>query len=315
MSAIERCPLDETVASVFPLQLDGFVVALRACIDAGTQGDIFCVAAVAYGYDRAVKASRDVERLMMGRTFHMTDVHNRKEEFEGISDAEAHNITVGMVDAVRENASYVVAVACDAALVADMLPNAAAKHPDFESLLAAFRSTYGFMCHLAMTALGTRASALGKSKARQISYVFEQGDDGQKGLRRYLEYLSDDPHHRLLLDSYSYGRSTVTPKEGLEAVFHSADFVAWEWARHVNRHKSGSSMRRSLSALTGQTEVIPNGSGITLRDDNRFFLKYLSVEQLAAPAAFFRESLVSTRDEEVLEAFSRYRAVHPAKRD
>src|SRR5688500_402918 len=106
MSAPQYRHEDEAIASLFPLNLSGEVVALRACIDAGTQGGVFAVAAVAFGYDRAVKACGKWNRLMKGRTFHMTDFNSRKGEFEGIEDAEVLEIMVGAVGLIRDYSSY-----------------------------------------------------------------------------------------------------------------------------------------------------------------------------------------------------------------
>src|SRR5258705_13481371 len=108
MSALSE-PFHEPVASLFPLNLSGELVALRACIDAGTQEGVFCVAAIAFGYDRAVKANREWERLLKGRTFHMTDFHARKGQFYGIQDDEFREIMVGTVRIIRQYASFGVA--------------------------------------------------------------------------------------------------------------------------------------------------------------------------------------------------------------
>src|SRR4029079_7456776 len=112
----------ESVASLFALDLSGEGVALRACIDAGEQEGVFAVAAVAFGYDRAVKANREWERLLKGRTFHMTDLHARKEDFKGIGDDEVHEIMIGTVGIIKKYASFAVAISCDEALIADSLP-------------------------------------------------------------------------------------------------------------------------------------------------------------------------------------------------
>ncbi len=249
---------------------------------------------------------------MKGRTFHMTDLHNRKGDFEGIDDDEVSKIMVGTVRIIRRYASFAMAVACDGQLVADSLPTVAAKSPDMENVVAAFRSTYGFMCHFVMTALGTRANNGRSNAVRQISYVFERGDEGQGGLKRYLEYLGDEPHHRLLLDGYSYGRMTISDRDQIEGIFHAADLVAWEWARHVGRHKAGEPMRKSLSTLVGNFPAASDKFGITLSDGNRFFMRYFAPERISAVTAYFKDSLAATTIDEVGEALSRYREVCPA---
>lgn len=302
----------EAIASLFPLDLSGEILALRACIDAGTQDGTFCVAGVAFGYDRAVKANQEWRRLMKGRTFHMTDFHSRQGEFEGVADEEVHKIMVGTVEIIRRHASYVTASSCDANLVAEHLPTVASKGPDMAHLLGAFRSEYGLMCHLAMFGLGSRATDKGNKPGRHISYVFEQGDEGQRGVRKYLEFLGDEPHHQSFLDNYSMNRFTIATKDQIEGVFHAADLVAWEWARHVGRHRRGKPMRKSLSNLV-PVQARDQKDGLSLSDGRRFDLVHLSTEYLAGRLPFFRETIAATTIEETQEVFRRYREAYSAK--
>lgn len=290
---------DEAIASLFPLDLSGDVVALRACIDAGAQGPVFCVAAVAFGYDRAVKANREWEKLLKGRTFHMTDLNSRHGDFEGIERDEVNAIMRGTVEIIREYASFIVAVSCDADLVADSLPVTASRHPDMEHLLAAFKSTYGLMCHLAMTAVGTRANPDNTRKGQNISYVFERGDDGQRGLRKYLEFLGDEPYHDLFLNGYSHNRSTVADKDDIEGVFHASDLIAWEWARHVGRHNDGDPMRKSLAEIVGNLPAVMDEHGLTVSDGNRIFLRHFVPKSIGMLAGYFRDMLAATTLEEM----------------
>lgn len=303
---------DESIASLFPLDLSGQIVTLRACIDAGTQDGTFCVAGVAFGHDRAVKANREWQRLLKGRTFHMTDLHSRQGDFKGATDDEVHEIIVGTVGIIRRHASYVTAVSCDANLVAEHLPTVASRGADMAHLLAAFRSAYGLMCHFAMLGLGIRATDNGKKPGRHISYVIEQGDEGQRGVRKYLEFLGDEPHHKIFLDGYSLNRFTIATKDEIEGVFHASDLVAWEWARHVGRQQRGEPMRKSLSELV-QVQPVADEDGVTLSDRHRFFCVHFSPQILAPRLAFFRENLTATTMEQAEDVFRRYREIYPAK--
>lgn len=301
----------EPIASLFPLDLSGEIVALRACIDAGTQEGVFCLAAIAFGYHRAVKANREWEQLLKGRTFHMTDLNAREKDFKGIKKDEVDAIMVGTVAIIRKYASFAVALSCDAELIADSLPVVAENQPDMQRMLAALRSTYGCMCHFAMTAIGTRAN--NNQPGRQISYVLERGDKGQRGVERYLDFLGSEPYHGVILDSYSLNRSTVADKEEIEGIFHASDLLAWEWARHVGRYKNDKPMRRSLAELAGNAHAVSDELGISLMDGRRFFCGHLSPERLQAFLAFYRETLAATTREEVDAAVNRYRELYPAR--
>jgi hypothetical protein len=239
----------------------------------------------------------------------MTDLNARQNEFKGITTEEVHEIMVGTVAIIRNYASFAVAVSCDASLVADSLPVVAQKHPDMDNLLAAMRSIYGFMCHFAMYALGSRVNKGGPG--RQISYVFEEGDKGQRGLKKYLEFLGDELHHRLLLNGYSYSRLTVTPKAELEGIFHSSDLLAWEWSRHVDRHRKGKPIRRSLAEIVGNSATEENENGIYLTNGRKVYCRHFQTDRIKALAEWFRETMEAESAAEVDAAFGRYREAYP----
>ncbi len=300
------CDIDEDIASLFPLNLSGCLVALRACIDHSTKlSGVFSIAGVTFGYDRAVKAHRKWERILDGRTFHMTDLNAREGDFKGISDSEKHQIMVGTIDIIRQYASHVVAVSCDAELVADHLPTIARGNQDNQQMLAAFRSPYGYMCHLTMTALGGKANRSGRQSRRQISYIFERGDEGQKGLMRYLEFLQEGPEDRgIFLDSYSLASETVTPKDKMEGIFHAADLVAWEWGKHVERQRKNLPERKSMAALFGgNTALVESKHGQTLSNAEKCYFRHFRPEKLQHTLRFFRSALVAQSRDEVWAEF------------
>jgi hypothetical protein len=74
----------------------------------------------------------------------------------------------------------------------------------------------------------------------------------------------DLPTGRLVTELYSMSRFTTATKGQMEGIFHAADFVAWEWSRHVERQLRGDVMRKSLSELTGQSEATPDYFGLTV---------------------------------------------------
>jgi len=284
-------------------------MALRACVDAGEQAGTFCVAVIAFGFDKAKRANREWEEALNGRTFHMTDLHNRQGDFKGINDVEVDAIMKSVVQIIRKYAQYAVAISCDTKVIAPYLPRAASRGPDMDHMLAALKSTYGLMCHLAMYAIGRRANE--NKNRRQISYIFELGDNGQRGFKCYLDYLGNEKHHDLLLDGYSIDRSMVTDKEKLEGVFHSADLIAWEWARHVNRSKAGRPMRKSLSALTGKNIAESDKYGMTLEVGRQFFLRHFSPDYFVPATVCFSEMLLAESMEQFEEAVERYKLIHP----
>lgn len=270
----------EAVAALFPLNRSGEVVALRACIDAcRLDSGVLSVAGVSFGYDRAVKANADWERLLDGRTFHMTDLNARRGEFADIGKEDADAIMRGVVGIVRANASSVACVSYDVRLINEAFPKLEKSRPSAdEHLYSAFRTPYGPLLHMCMWALGGMARRRDSAGKRAIAYTLEAGDDGQAGFRRFIEKLMDEEEKSVIyqhfLDQYSLASLNITPKKNIEAVFHSADLIAWEWARHAVRHGQGRPMRGSLSALTEPDDVSPDYFGLTLRSGRMFYRHY-----------------------------------------
>jgi hypothetical protein len=257
-----------------PQHRDDDVVALRASIDASRLGTgVFSLGGVAFGYDRAVKANAEWERLMKGRTFHMTDLNARKGDFKGISDADKQEIMVGIVSIIKRHASCMVAVSCNDSNISEAFPAATSGDRNSEEMRNAFRSAYGVMCNLCLSALGRMQEEKTSKKGKSISYIFEAGDKGQPGMLRFINFMMDLPAAERLAESYSMAWFTIATKGQMEGIFHAADFVAWEWSRHVERQLQGKVMRKSLSVLTGETAATPDYFGLTLgsRTKSYFF--------------------------------------------
>jgi hypothetical protein len=87
MSAAED--FDELLDLYMPWD-DGVAVLLKAFFDAGERNKgTFCVAGLAFGKDSLKKAEREWRKVYGKRIGHMTDLHARRNEFEGITDSES----------------------------------------------------------------------------------------------------------------------------------------------------------------------------------------------------------------------------------
>jgi hypothetical protein len=266
---------DESIVSLFPLDLSGEIVALRACMDASNASGVFTVAGVAFGYQQAVKANEKWDRLMKGRTFHMTDLNAREDAFCGIGHDEKNEIVKGIVKILKQHASFMVAISCDTSQISEDFPSNASGDRNSEEMRNAFRSAYGVMCHLCMSGMGGILEDKRSAPGRSMAYVLESGDAGQRGLTRFIEYILDQPSAQQLTKLYGMSRYTVSSKEDMEGIFHAADFLAWEWSRHVQRHQRGQPMRKSLSELTGQAQADSDYFGMTLSRKGKYMLRNL----------------------------------------
>lgn len=300
----------EDVAALFPFDLSGEVVALRACIDASNrENSFYSVAVVAYGFDRAIKANREWEALLDGRTFHMTDLHARRGDFKGISDSEVERIMRGTVSVIRRHASFVMATSCIKNLIEPHMPRTAGISSDSKELLSAFRSVYGLMSHLAMYAVGSRAGNASAAGTRQISYVFEAGDVGQAGFVKFIEFLQNNPGREVFLDGYSLNRHTISSKGNMEPIFHSADLVAWEWAKHVERTSDGLRMRGSLRNLS-DVKLLQDtpDEGLRLSNGETVFFRHYGTAQIMRVVEFWKATIAAQSVEDVRIAIQRWQS-------
>lgn len=283
-------------------------LALRACIDATTRNSgVFSVAGVAFGYDRGKKASREWDRVLDGRSFHMTDLNARRGDFDRISDPEKLRIMKGTIGIINKYASFCFAVSCEKALVEDSLPVVSGNDVGSREMLAAFRSIYGMMCHIGMYSMG-RYSGGWQNGNPSVSYIFEKGDEGQNGLIRFLQFLENTKGADAFLKSYSMSRRTVTSKDEMEGIFHSADLVAWEWAKHVERQRDGLPVRKSFERLSESQSAYHDDYGMTVSNGNNLFYRHYNSERLEVSLAAFRETLSAASDSEIDEALSRWAA-------
>lgn len=252
---------------------------LRVYCDAGkSKTGVFSLAAVAFGIDRAKKAERDFAKLFgEDRQCHMTDLHNRKEQFEGIDDAEADRLCRGAINILNKRASFIAVVSCDVDEVSRLLPNQSA--PDSAFMLDAVASAYNCCMHWGMCAMGGMLAAAGQQRAQ---YWFELGDEFQGHSRRFLSRLSR-PEAEPLRRTYGYMSDAFVSATDAR-LFEAPDVVAWEWARHVDLLRQSKNPRKSLAALLGGTALIDGKPGFESgaryanhfegRKMERFFGKY-----------------------------------------
>lgn len=227
---------------------------LRAYLDASRLDGTFCVAAVAFGQDRAIKAEREWVTLYgklpdgSPRYGHMTDLHSRKKQFAGVDKDEADRLCRGSIAIVNKYASYVSAVSCDVAEVTSALPKGG--RPDSEWLVYAHRGVYPACLHWAMVALGTAVQT-----PRNITYWIEAGDEFSGSARQWLDLVSQK-QGATIRATYGMAGYSFVPADEVR-LFEAADMVAWEWAKHVSRLRvPGTPIRPSLQALMGVDCVV-----------------------------------------------------------
>jgi DNA-binding GntR family transcriptional regulator len=85
----------------------GIVAVLEAYFDASTQR-VFSVCGYAFEVPQAKKLSKEWRRLFAryGGNAHMTDLHARKRQFNGISDAEVNRLMQEQVKLINRRISF-----------------------------------------------------------------------------------------------------------------------------------------------------------------------------------------------------------------
>jgi hypothetical protein len=230
------------------MPLPGALAAvLLAYLDASKrEAGTFSVAAVAFGEDRAKKATRRWVELWGETRCHMTDLNARGGKFAHWAPEQAGAQLKESIKIINRYLSFGVAVSCDVADVNRLSPKSA--DPGSIAFFGGFTRAYALCCHMAMHSLAKMAVDRQVSRSRDIAYFFEAGDLHQGDSQRFISTMVSGEIGRSF---YGYRSHSVLKKEDAR-LFEMTDILAWEWAKHIERvreHKT--SMRRSLRALLG----------------------------------------------------------------
>lgn len=212
----------------------GTLVVLKAYLDASLQNGTFCIAG--YAFTKGQVKKFDAEWWELFREYggcHMTDLHNRYNAFEGISDQEAARLIIEAVKIINRRISYGVVISCHVAELDPLLVKS----------FRGFEGAYPVCCSLVMQRLGLFVSEAG---TQQIAYFFENGDEYEAAAHDFLKSLVSTPGFKA---SYRHASHTFISKDDALAL-QSADILAWEWARFMDAKVTNKMpMRKSLIAL------------------------------------------------------------------
>jgi hypothetical protein len=211
---------------------------LSAYVDAGTQGRVLTVAAVAFGPDRLKKAHKQWQKLWGSTLCHMTDLHNRRGDFKDWDTEKVRSHFEQSIAIIDNFASYCIVTSCDIDEYATYAPTETTDHR--KHWLDGFRNPYPWGMH--MTTLKLASMANDKDG---IHYFIEAGDKDQGQARKYLELqmgiASENPAQRI--------RSCTIVTKPAAPLLAASDILAWEWCKHVRREKDDSTVRYSLAKL------------------------------------------------------------------
>jgi hypothetical protein len=221
---------------------EGRAILLTAYLDASARPDsgVLSVAAVAFGADRAKKATRRWVNLWGDKRCHMTELHTRPMESYGLTSEQAGDRLKACVPIINDTASFISMVSVDVAELQRLMPRGLSKNS--EVLWGAYCNPYGFCCHLAMGALARLTTGDGG-----IAYFIEKGDEGQSEWNAFQRWFVSHPGVTI----YKHRSVTVMSKADCR-LFEVCDIAAWEWAKHIERNGEGKRMRPSLRALLGE---------------------------------------------------------------
>lgn len=247
------------IEALFPPCGTGLIVALRAYIDASIKNnDLITVAGVAFGMSNAVKASNAWKKVMGGKIFHMTDLHNTKGEFSDMSDQERGDMLKKLVPILSKRATFSVCVSMSMKELEKFLPQSSADSVG-EQVLGMYKNPYSFCGQYAMYSLAELSRKHGNSDP--IHYVLEAGDYGQKSSKGFIDYLyrtNWDSHREMyLMETVAYAE-----KDSVHTLLQASDFLAWEWGRYVQRHPDKMRVPLEITVGSGVGEFEDFGFGI-----------------------------------------------------
>ena len=214
----------------------GSLAVLQAYFDESEQAGIFSVAGFVFAKPQVKKFAREWSALFDPYGFaHMTDLHARHEQFDGIDDAEAARLCTQAVKIINKRATYGIAVGVDKNELDPLLP----KH------IEGFEDAYPYCCHMAMMELGVLIGNSGSDD--QVAYVFESGNQYSKEAHRLMSKTDVSPE---LKSAYRHHSHAFVPKE-CAVPLQAADLLAWEYARYwdLTVRQSKIPMRKSFAAL------------------------------------------------------------------
>jgi len=245
----------------FPTDRSGFAVALRAFVDASAQGDIFCVAGIAFGFGRARKAQSRWRQLFSPRVIHMTDLHSRRGEFEGITPDEGGQILKDCVSIVNKHMQFFAISSCRISEMKENLQVPETGDPIMDAISKGVSSPYAWCVHTVMHHLG-HLSHLHSGSRSGISYVIEAGDLGQGKVKEYIRFVEDHPYPAFRA-MYGFDGASFVEKQGKEVLLQASDILCWEWAKHLLRKDQGKGVRPPLNAIFGGLEETSQKYGLT----------------------------------------------------
>lgn len=208
-----------------------------------------------------------------------------------------------------EHAEHIVAVSVKSSELLEFLPKSAASGRESRELLNLQRKKYGAIIQIIMAVLGNLARATAsKPDHPQLSYVLESGDHGQGEFLDALHYIFNSTGGKQQKDLYSLRQYSVVPKGDGPEILGAADFIAWEWARHIANQGKGLEMRTSLSRVVfPESKSIFDRYGSGYGDGKRKYFVHYSGEHFSQ-AMQFKSELISESDwPEVMDRFYAWR--------
>lgn len=238
-------------------------MALRAYIDASHKDTgVFTVAGYAFGFDGASKASKKWQSRLDGRTFHMTDLSARRGEFDKFTREESGQLLKDLVSILSKHSVCCAAVSININEFGSRLPTSSTNDHGSKQILKGFRTPYAFCFHMLMTHF--RGLVLRKGgNQREINYIVETGDNGEGDVREYLGFV-EKHENQAVRDMYCMNSINFAGKNSKALLLQSADFLAWEWSKYVDRRADGKEMRPSLKAgIGGRPDITETEVGYT----------------------------------------------------
>jgi hypothetical protein len=216
----------------------GYVVILAAYFDeCELNSGIFSVSGLAFRKSRIKKFNAEWRSLFAkyGGTCHMTDLHARKDKFNGISSKEADRLMRGAVEIINNHTAFGCAVACSLSEMNQHLPK----------WIDGFSHAYPFLCQYAMISLGDVITKAGKED--EIAYVFECGHERQREAKRLLNICEQSP---IFKNEALHRSHAFVPKKDAPPL-QGADVFVWEYARYwdLTAIKNKIPMRKSLVSI------------------------------------------------------------------
>ncbi len=214
---------------------------LEAYFDESGKGDTLAVAGYVYGPLDAGRITTSLRRSFGGKVFHANKVSACEGDFLGLTRKESDKYFRRMCQVIVQHAVFGFVVSCN--------PKIVAKN---KVQVDGYKTAYTFLLHTGMSLVKWWLEH--NKMSGPVAYFFENGHRHAGDAARFLDRRS-----KQLPSLYMHHSHTFIDKKDAPPLW-TADWLAWEWTKHVEETLERTGMERPKRQVRESLfQVLRNG--------------------------------------------------------